>query len=54
MNCESLTDEEIITLVLSLDNETSALGAAIVPKNKLSTILFERFPILYNLFQTYF
>ena len=102
MNCESLTDEGIITLALSLDNEnisvnitqtptqktgslylhdvevnrgeslilsinvaygnlitlyhneTSALGAAIVPKSKLSTILFERFPILYNLFQAYF
>ncbi len=101
MNCESLTDEGIITLALSLDNEnislnitqtptqksgslylndvevnrgeslilsinvaygnivplyhneTSALGAAIVPKNKLSTIFFERFPILFNLFQTF-
>lgn len=102
MNCEGLTDEGVITLALSLDNEnisvnltqthkqktgslylhdvevnrgeslilsinvvyvnlvplyhneTSALGAAIVPKNKLSTIFFERFPILYDLFQTFF
>ena len=99
MNCESLTDEGIITLALSLDNEnisinitqtpkqksgslylhdvevnrgeslilsinvvygnlvplyhneTNALGAAIVPKNKLNTLFLERFPILYNLFQ---